>query len=113
MRTFFSASLARHQSSATTATKSSSRTTFFTPRIRSAAPASTLATLPPNTGHCAIDACSIPGNATSTAKTGLPRTLSGMSRRCIGLPAIFQFAGSRSVTSFGGASLAAAAATSP
>ncbi len=67
--------------------------------------ASRLATLPPNTGHCAIEACSIPGSVTSTPKTGLPRTLSGMSRRCSGLPAIFQSLGSRSVTSFGGVEL--------
>ncbi len=111
--TFFKASFARHQLSATTATKLSSRTTFFTPRMASAARASTPATLPPNTGHCAIDACSIPGSATSTANTGLPRTLSGRSSRCSGLPAIFHWAGSRNVTSLGGASLAAAPATSP
>ena len=111
--TFFSAWSARHQLSATTATKSSSRTTFFTPRIFSASAESTDFTLPPNTGHCAMEACSIPGSITSVPKTGLPSTLSGMSRRRRGLPAIFQSFGSRSVMSFGGGSFAASAATCP
>jgi 3-hydroxyisobutyrate dehydrogenase-like beta-hydroxyacid dehydrogenase len=85
----------------------------LTPRMASAGRSSTRTVLPPNTGHCAIDACSIPGSVTSTPKTGLPRTLSGMSRRCSGLPAIFQAAGSRSAIFFGGVSFAAATATSP
>jgi len=108
-----SARWARHQLSATTATKSSARTTFFTPRMASASVASTAFSLPPNTGHCAIDACSMPGRTTSVPNTGLPSTLSGMSSRGNGLPAIFHSAGSRSITSCGGASLAAAPATSP
>ncbi len=110
---FFTASWARHQLSATTATKSAARTTCFTPRIFSASAESTRFTLPPNTGHCAIEACSIPGSITSVANTGLPSTLSGMSSLRSGLPAIFQSFGSRSATSFGGASFAACAATCP
>jgi hypothetical protein len=110
---FFRASLARHQLSATTATKLSSRTTFLTPRIASAALASMRLTVPPKTGHCAIDACSIPGNITSTPKTGLPSTLSGMSRRASDRPAIFQSLASRSFTSAGGDSLAASLASCP
>src|SRR2546422_2763979 len=42
-----------------------------------------------------------------------PATMSGMSTRLIGLPAIFQSFGSLSVTSFGGASFAASPATLP
>ncbi len=47
---------ARHQLSATTATPSVMRTTFFTPGIPFAFESSTLTTLPPMTGHCASDA---------------------------------------------------------
>ena len=53
--------LARHQLSATTATQSSPRTTFFTPRMDLTLESSKLLTLPPNTGHCAMDACTQPG----------------------------------------------------
>src|SRR3989442_13993941 len=42
-----------------------------------------------------------------------PVTMSGMSTRLIGLPAIFQSFGSLSATSFGGASFAASPATLP
>ena len=109
-----SAWLARHQLSATTATKSSARTTCFTPRIFSAAAESTLFTLPPNTGHCAIEACSMPGSVTSVAENGLAhhlvRDVEAAHAACRRSSSRF---GSRSFTSLGGWSFAACAATCP
>jgi hypothetical protein len=114
MVTASSAVLACQKVSATTATAfSSTLTTFFTPGIFSAFAASKLFTLPPNTGHALIEALSIPGSLTSTPYCILPTTLSAVSSRFSGLPAIFQSFGSFSLTSFGTSSLAAASAILP
>src|SRR6266705_1517762 len=107
------ASFARHQLSATTATKLSSGTTLTMPRRPSTLPASTDFTLPPNTGHCAIAAYIIPGSCTSMPYTCLPITVSGMSTRLTDLPISFQSLGALSFTFFGGSSFAAAPATLP
>ena len=60
-------------------------------------------------------ALSMPGSFRSMANTLLPSSLSAVSSRLSGLPAIFQSFGSLSLMVFGsgGVSLAAAAATSP
>ncbi len=62
----FAAWFARHQLSATTATKVSCFTMPFTPRIFSASALSTDFTLPRNTGLCTMEAMSMPGSITST-----------------------------------------------
>ena len=111
-----SAMSARHQLSASTATKSFASTTCFTPRRFSAAAfdaASTDLSVPPKWGHCAMDACSRPFTVTSVANTGLPSTLSGMSRRCGDVPAMVHAFASLSVTAPGTGCFAAAVATSP
>ena len=51
-RSAFTAWLARHQESATTATASVRRTTRRTPRISLMGESSTDRSMPPNTGHC-------------------------------------------------------------
>jgi len=58
---------------------------------------------------------SMPGSFRSMAKILLPSSLSAVSSRLSGLPAIFQYFGSFSLMDFGsgGVSFAAAAATSP
>ena len=64
----FSAWLARHQLSATTATQSSPlHDLLHAAHATSPAESSKLFSLPPNTGHCTIDACSMPGRRTSAA----------------------------------------------
>src|SRR5712692_3980651 len=104
---------ARHQLSATTATASSSCTTLIKPRIPLILSPATVASLPRNTGHCAIAAYAMPGCCTSIPKSGLPLTLSGMSSRRAGLPMRFHSLGSFSFTSFGRSSFEAACATWP
>ena len=109
-----SAVLARHHVSATTATAvSPTFTTFFTPGMPATLASSKLASLPPNTGQSLIAAHSMPGSFTSIAKTFEPLSLSAVSSRFSGLPAIFQSFGSFSLIAFrsGGVTLAAAAAT--
>ena len=109
-----SALFARHQVSATTATAlSPTRSTFFTPGFDAMAAASKLFNLPPKTGQSLIAAFSKPGIFRSMPKTCEPSSLASVSRRLTGLPASFQVFGSFSVTSAGGVSLAAAAATLP
>ena len=98
---------ARHQLSATTATASSSFTTLIRPRSPLILSSATVTSLPRNTGHCAIAAYAMPGSCTSIPKSGLPLTLSGMSRRRAGLPMRFHSLGSFSFTSFGGSSFEA------
>ena len=98
---------ARHQLSATTATASSSFTTLMRPRKPLILSSATVTSLPRNTGHCAIAAYAMPGSCTSIPKSGLPLTLSGMSRRRAGLPMRFHSLGSFSFTSFGGSSFEA------
>ncbi len=60
-----------------------------------------------------IAALSIPGTFTSMPYSVLPTTLSAVSSRAIGLPAIFQSFGSLSAGFSGTGSLAAASATLP
>ena len=109
-----SAFLACHQVSATTATAlASTCTTFLTPFMPVTLAASKLFTLPPNTGQSLIAAHSIPGTVKSMAYIILPVTLSAVSSRFSGLPAIFQSFGSLSFGFSGTGSLAAAAATLP
>ena len=81
-----------------------SRTTFFTPRI--AQRLGRIDDLHPAAEHRALRDRRVQHAgkyARRRAKTGLPSTLSGMSRRCSGLPAIFQSFGSRSAVLAGGA----------
>jgi hypothetical protein len=109
-----SAFLACHQVSAMTATAfSSTWTTFLTPFMPATLAASKLFTLPPNTGQSLIAAFSIPGNVKSMEYIILPTTLSAVSSRFSGLPAIFQSFGSLSFGFSGTGSLAAVAATLP
>ena len=88
-------------------------TTLRTPGIALAAVASNDLTLPPNTGERATTAVSSPGKRTSMPNWARPVIFSGVSRRLVGLPMIFQSLGSLSGTVFGGRSVAAAAASSP
>ena len=111
-----SACLARHQLSATTATEmASTRTTPFTPRRPLTWAASKLTSLPPDTGQCLMAAYSMPGSSVSMPYLMAPLTLTAVSRRLVGLPAIFPWRGSRSAMFFtsGGGSLAAASASCP
>ena len=111
-----SAVLACHQVSATTATAvpPTSRT-FFTPFMPLTLAASKLTTLPPRTGQALIAAFSMPGSWVSIEYFCLPVSLSRVSSRASGLPAIFQDFGSLSLMLFGsgGSILAAASATLP
>ena len=97
-----SAVLACHQVSATTATAVSfTLMTFFTPGIFIALASSKLVTLAPNTGASLIAAQSMPGSFTSIANTLEPLSLSAVSSRLSGLPAIVQVFGSFNVIDFG------------
>ncbi len=87
--------------------------TLYTPGICFAAPSSTCATLPPNTGDAAIVANFMPGNIASMPYTAEPSTLPGVSKRFSGLPIKVKFFGSFSCGFFGGVSFVAVSASAP
>ena len=59
---------------------------FFTPGTAFAFESSKLATFPPNTGHRAITAYSIPGKRVSRPNLAVPFTLDFVSRRFMDFP---------------------------
>ena len=107
------ASLARHQLSATTATKVPKFNTLTMPLRFSTLEASMVLTVPLNTGQAATAACSMPGTWASMPYLTRPVTMSGMSTRAMDWPISVQALGSLSLTSLGASSLAAAAASLP
>lgn len=72
-----------------------------------------LASLPPNTGHCAIAASFMPGTFTSIAYCAEPSSFSRVSSRGSGLPISVHSAGVFSVTCLGTGSAAASVASAP
>ena len=89
------AAIASHSSGATTARKSSMRTTRA-PGIDSIDAASTPSSFAPTAGGRTTRACSIPSILKSCMYTCRPVTLPGMSGRASGLPTTLYDAGSRS-----------------
>ena len=81
-------------------------TTLRTPGTAFASVASNDFTLPPKTGGRATTAVSRPGNCTSMPNCARPVIFSGVSRRLVGFPMIFQSFGSLSGTVFGAGSFA-------
>ena len=71
--------------------------------------------LPPNTGHLAYTAYSMPGTCTSMPNSGLPLTMAALSTPPMRLPSSLKLAGSFSTTwpAAGTVSFAAAPARAP
>ena len=99
--------------SATTATASSSRTIWRTPRTALALLSSTLFRRPPNTGDCASVAIFTPGGRASMPNTALPLTFAGVSSRLAGVPISLKSSGRFSVTFSGTGRAAASRASAP
>jgi len=86
---------------------------WCTPLIAFALASSTLASLPPKTGHAATVAIFMPGSFVSMPYCAFPLTLSGVSRRLAGVPISLKAFGSLSATSLGTDNLAAFSAKAP
>ena len=97
-----SASLARHQLSATTATKVPRFNTLTIPLRFSTLDASMVLMVPLNTGQAAMAACSMPGTCASIPYFTRPVTMSGMSTRGMDLPINVQVFGVLELDVFGG-----------
>ena len=88
-------------------------TTCSTPFTAFAFAASNDFTFAPKTGARATSAVRRPGSRASMPNFALPVIFSGVSSRRVALPISFHSLRSLSATSFGGASLCAAAASAP